>query len=50
MVAQDGFWTLQAPIQRVASIDCHFPFSPALEKLVFPNEEKITEAVYTVLE
>jgi pyruvate dehydrogenase E1 component beta subunit len=29
MVAQEGFWTLQAPIQRVASLDCHFPFSPA---------------------
>jgi len=44
MVAQEGFWTLQAPIQRVASLDCHFPFSPALEKLVFPNEEKIADA------
>ena len=50
MVAQEGFWTLQAPIQRVASLDCHMPFSPALEKLVFPNEEKITEAIYAVLE
>ena len=50
MVAQDGFWSLQAPIQRVASLDCHFPFSPALESLVFPNEEKITDAVYAVLE
>jgi pyruvate dehydrogenase E1 component beta subunit len=50
MVAQDGFWTLQAPIQRVASLDCHFPFSPALEKLVFPNEEKIAEAVRATLE
>ena len=50
MVAQDGFWSLQAPIQRVASLDCHFPFSPALESLIFPNEEKITDAVYAVLE
>ena len=50
MVAQEGFWTLQAPIQRVASLDCHFPFSPALEKLVFPNEEKIAEAIYAALE
>ena len=50
MVAQDGFWTLQAPIQRVASLDCHFPFSPALEELVFPNEEKITEAIYATQE
>jgi pyruvate dehydrogenase E1 component beta subunit len=50
IVSQDGFWTLQAPIQRVASLDCHFPFSPALEKLVFPNEEKITAAVRATLE
>ena len=50
MVAQEGFWTLQAPIQRVASLDCHFPFSPALESLIYPNEEKITDAVYAALE
>ena len=50
IVAQEGFWTLQAPIQRVASLDCHFPFSPALESLVYPNEEKITDAVYAALE
>ena len=50
MVAQEGFWTLQAPIQRVASLDVHFPFSPALEPLVFPNEDKIAEAIYVALE
>ena len=50
MVSQEGFWSLQAPIQRVAALDCHLPFSPALEKLVLPDEEKVTEAIYTVLE
>ena len=50
MVAQEGFWTLQAPVQRVASLDVHFPFSPALEPLVFPNEDKIAEAIYAALE
>jgi len=50
IVAQEGFWSLQAPIQRVTSLDCHFPFSPALEKFVFPNEEDIEEAVFTTLE
>lgn len=49
IVAQEGFWSLQAPVQRVASLDCHLPFSPALEKLVFPNEEKITEAIRATL-
>ncbi len=50
MVAQEGFWTLQAPVQRVASLMVHFPFSPALEKLVFPNEEKIIAAVKKTME
>ena len=50
MVAQEGFWTLQAPIQRVASLDVHLPFSPALEKLVFPGEENIVEAVHATME
>ena len=50
MVSQEGFWSLQAPIQRVTSLNVHFPFSPALEKLVFPNEDKIAEAIYAVLE
>ncbi|MDO8749797.1 MAG: pyruvate dehydrogenase complex E1 component subunit beta [Dehalococcoidia bacterium] len=50
MVAQEGFWTLQAPAQRVCSLMVHFPFSPALEKHVFPNEEKIIAAVKRTLE
>ena len=50
MIAQDGFWSLQAPIQRVASLDCHFPFSPALEPLVYPNEEKIAHAIHLTFE
>jgi pyruvate dehydrogenase E1 component beta subunit len=50
MVSQEGFWSLQAPIQRVTSLNVHFPFSPALEKLVFPNEEKIAEGIYAALE
>ena len=50
MVAQEGFWSLQSPIQRVTSLDCHFPFSPALESAVYPNEDKITDAIYAALE
>jgi pyruvate dehydrogenase E1 component beta subunit len=50
IVAQEGFWSLQAPIQRVTSLDCHFPFSPALEPLVYPTEDKIADAINVVLE
>ncbi|MCH7476180.1 MAG: hypothetical protein IIA27_16135, partial [Gemmatimonadetes bacterium] len=33
IVAEEGFWSLQAPIQKVASEQVHIPYSPALEKL-----------------
>ena len=50
MVAQEGFWSLQAPIVRVASPNVNIPFSTALEKLVYPDEEKIITAVKATLE
>ena len=50
IVSQEGFWSLQAPIQRVTSLDCHFPFSPALEHLVYPNEDKIADAIQITLD
>jgi pyruvate dehydrogenase E1 component beta subunit len=50
IVAQEGFWSLQAPIQRVTSLDVHFTFSPALEHLVYPNEDKIADAINAALE
>jgi len=49
MVAEQAFWDLQAPVQRVASMNVHIPFSPALEPLVYPNEEKIIAAVKRTL-
>ncbi|MBN4064649.1 alpha-ketoacid dehydrogenase subunit beta [Dehalococcoides mccartyi] len=50
IVAEEGFWSLQAPIQKVASEQVHIPFSPALEKLVYPDVPKITAAVKRTLE
>ncbi len=50
IVAQDGFWSLQAPIQKVASAQVHIPYSQALESLVYPNPDKIAAAVRTTLE
>ncbi len=49
IVAEEGFWSLQAPIQKVASEQVHIPYSPALEKLVYPNKEKIKAAIHTTL-
>ena len=50
IVAQEGFWSLQAPIQKVAAEQVHIPFSPSLEPLVYPNPDKIKDAVRITLE
>jgi pyruvate/2-oxoglutarate/acetoin dehydrogenase E1 component len=50
MVAMDGFWSLQAPIQRLGTANVHIPFSPALESLVYPTAETIAHAVRTTME
>ncbi len=50
IVAEEGFWSLQAPIQKVAAEQVHIPFTPALEPLVYPSKDKIINAVRTTLE
>jgi pyruvate dehydrogenase E1 component beta subunit len=45
IVAEEGFWSLQAPIVKVASEQVHVPFTPALEKLMYPTKDKIKAAV-----
>ena len=45
IVAEEAFWSLQAPIMKVASEQVHIPFSQPLEKLVYPTKEKIMAAV-----
>lgn len=50
VVAQEGFWSLQAPIMKVASEQVHVPYTPALEKLVYPTKDKIVAAVQQTLE
>ena len=49
IVAMEGFWDLQAPIQRLGTVNVHIPFSPALEPLCYPTAESIAEAVRTTL-
>lgn len=48
-VAQEGFDLLRKPIQRLAAPDVHVPFSPALEKQLFPDKERIVAAVKQLL-
>ncbi len=49
VVAEEGFWSLQAPIKRVTAPNVHIPFSPALEPLCYPTKEKIVDAVRETL-
>ncbi len=50
LVAEEGFWSLKAPIGRVASEQVNIPYTPALEKLVYPTKEKIVAGVRKTLE
>ena len=50
IVAEEGFWFLQSPIIKVASEQVHIPYSPSLEKLVYPNLDKINSAVKKTME
>ncbi len=49
MVAEKAFDQLDAPIIRVAAPFSPVPFSPTLEKEFIPSEEKIIQAVKTVM-
>ncbi|MBL8790488.1 MAG: alpha-ketoacid dehydrogenase subunit beta [Rhizobiales bacterium] len=48
VVAEKAFDSLKAPIMRVTTPDTHIPFSPVLEKPLYPNADTIAEAVRKV--
>jgi pyruvate dehydrogenase E1 component beta subunit len=49
IVAQDGFWSLQAPIVRVTTPHVHIPYSQPLERSLYPNVDKVVAAVGEVM-
>ena len=49
VVAEEGFASLRKPIQRVTTPAVHIPFSPILEKALYPNAEAIVSAVQRIL-
>jgi acetoin:2,6-dichlorophenolindophenol oxidoreductase subunit beta len=49
IAAEEAFSSLRAPIVRVVAPDVHPPFSPALESLMYPNPERISKAVQSVV-
>jgi pyruvate dehydrogenase E1 component beta subunit len=49
IIAEEMFAHLKAPIKRVATPDAIFPYSPPLEKIIYPNDAKIEAAVRSVV-
>jgi pyruvate dehydrogenase E1 component beta subunit len=49
VVAQEGFWSLQAPIVRVTTPHVHIPYSQPLERSLYPNADKIVAAARQVM-
>ena len=49
VVGEEAFESLKKPIQRVTTPDVHIPFSPVLEKVVYPSEAQIIASVKKIL-
>jgi acetoin:2,6-dichlorophenolindophenol oxidoreductase subunit beta len=49
VIAEEGFHSLRAPIQRVTTPDVQIPYSRALEKPLYPSEERIVAAAERLL-
>jgi len=49
IAAKQAFDHLDAPIERVAARDAPVPFAPKLEQTIIPGEERIEEAIRTVV-
>lgn len=48
-VVETCFSELRAPVVRVTTDDIHVPFSPALEKQIYPSTDKVVAAVRRVM-
>ncbi|GLR67464.1 TPP-dependent acetoin dehydrogenase complex, E1 protein subunit beta [Acidocella aquatica] len=44
MIAEFAFDALRGPVLRVATADTHLPFSPAIEKSLYPSVDRIVTA------
>ncbi len=48
-IAETGFDKLKAPVRRVSTLDVPVPYSPPLEEYIGPREDRIVEAIRSVL-
>jgi pyruvate/2-oxoglutarate/acetoin dehydrogenase E1 component len=48
-VAEEGFFSLKAPIKQVTALDAAIPYSQPMEEYILPDENKVADAVRQVL-
>ena len=48
VIAEGGFYHLDAPVKRMGAMDVPVPFSPALEDLTVPTAESVAETAKTL--
>ena len=44
LVAQEAFYDLDAPVERIGAMDVPVPFSPVLEDLTIPTVQQVVDA------
>lgn len=49
VIAEEGFYNLDAPVMRVGALDTPIPFAPDLEQTMLPNATDIVNAVKEIL-
>jgi pyruvate dehydrogenase E1 component beta subunit len=49
-IAEEAFYSLEAPVQRVAGPDTPYPFAASLEEYYLPNEDRLVAAVHRSLQ
>ncbi|RVT42308.1 alpha-ketoacid dehydrogenase subunit beta [Sphingobium algorifonticola] len=49
LIVEQAFDALRGPVLRVATADTHLPFSPAIEKALYPTVDRIVTAARTLV-
>jgi 2-oxoisovalerate dehydrogenase E1 component len=49
-IADELFWSLDAPVGRVAALDCHVAYEPTLEEAILPQVDDIVAGARRVLQ
>ena len=49
-IAQECFMDLDAPITRVAALDCYVAYAPTLEEEILPQKDDVLKAIVALAE